>query len=64
MVAFGDLLVFETTCIIAEPRKELTEILHLLKHSVSSLKMRSDVSNHKRAKKRMLCYIEVIAQIY
>ena len=36
VVAFGDLLVFKTTQVIAEPKKELTEILPMLKQSASS----------------------------
>lgn len=30
-VVFGDLLVFKTSCITAEPKEELLEMLHMLK---------------------------------
>jgi len=53
-VAFGDLLMFKTSHITAEPKKELTEILHMLKQSISSSETGSDVPNHKKAKKRTL----------
>lgn len=48
VAVFGDLLMFKTTHITAEPKKDLTELLHMLKQSVGSLEMYQTIKELKK----------------